>query len=216
MLDKKCCQGFYVGMRDLEVLTDPGAATQVLDPVRGRLLAAAGEPVSAAQLATAVGLSRQKVNYHLRVLERHGLVRQVEERRWGGITERLVVATAVSYVVSPEALGEVGGDPRRVGDRLSARYLVALAARAVREVGDLLRRAGRDDKRVATLSVDAEVRFASAAQRAAFTDELGAAVRSLVARYHSADAPDGREHRLLLAVYPVPPAGDIDMDEEPS
>lgn len=191
-------------MRDIEVLTDPGAAAQVLDPVRRRLLAAAGEPVSAARLATVVGLTRQKVNYHLRALERHGLVRQVEQRQWGGITERLVVATAVSYVVSTEALGEVGGDPRRVTDRLSARYLVALAARAVREIGGLVRRADQEDRHVATFALDADVWFATAADRAAFADELGAAVRSLVARYHASEPAEGREHRLIVGVYPAP------------
>src|SRR5918998_671013 len=102
------------------------------DPVRARLLGELAEPRSAAMLAERVGLTRQKVNYHLRTLESHGLVRVAEERRWGGLTERLLVATAASYVVSPGALGEAASDPRR-GDRLSTRYLIALGARLVRE-----------------------------------------------------------------------------------
>ena len=57
----------------------------------------------------------------------------VEERLWGGLTERLMVATAASYVVSPAALGPIGADPARNNDRLSASYLLALAARIVRE-----------------------------------------------------------------------------------
>src|SRR5262245_43212660 len=97
-------------------------------------------PASAATLATRVGLSRQKVNYHLRALEAHGLVRLAEERKWGGLTERLLVATAASYVVSPGALGRVAEHPKREIDRLSASYLIALGARLVREVGDLVRR----------------------------------------------------------------------------
>ncbi|WP_147915946.1 winged helix-turn-helix domain-containing protein [Ruania zhangjianzhongii] len=191
-------------MQDMQIVTDPKAAALLLDPVRRQLLAAAGEPASAAQLAQRVGLSRQKVNYHVRALEERGLLQQVEERRWGGITERLLVATAISYVVSPEALGEVRADPRKVTDRLSAQYLVALATRAVREVGELLRRAGAEGQQVATLSVDSVVRFRSAGERAQFADDLGAAVRSLVARYHAADAADGREHRLVIAVHPIP------------
>jgi len=38
-----------------------------------------------------------KVNYHLHALEGHGLVRLAQERKWGGLTERLLVATAASY-----------------------------------------------------------------------------------------------------------------------
>jgi len=89
----------------------------------------------------------------VRALEAHGLVRLAGERRWGGLTERRLVATATSYVVSPAALGEVASDPARTADRLSARYLVALAARVVREVGALARRSDEQDKRLATLAV---------------------------------------------------------------
>jgi hypothetical protein len=131
----------------------------------------------------------------LSLLEAHGLVRIAEERRWGGLTERLLVATAASYVVSPSALGTPAAD------RLSARYLIALAARLVREVAALARRADREGKRLATLGLDTEIRFRSAADRAAFTDDLTAAVTALVSRYHH---DDGRPHRLVVAAHPLP------------
>src|SRR5690349_7545317 len=134
-------------MVDLRVIDDPASASVALDPVRSRLLSElrAPEGVSAATLAGRMGLPRQKVNYHLRTLEAHGLVRVAGKKRWGGLIERRLVATASSYVGSPSALGPVAADPaREVGgrgmDRLSASYLVALAARVVREVGQLLRR----------------------------------------------------------------------------
>lgn len=191
---------------DVEVIDDPAAAVVALDPVRARLLAELAEPGSAATLAARVGLTRQKVNYHLRALEAHGLVRLAEERRWGGLTERLLVATAASYVVSPGALGEAASDPGRTSDRLSARYLIALAARIVREVGSLVRRADQQNKRLATLALDTEIRFRSASERAAFTDELAATISSLVSRYHDESAPGGRPHRLLVASHPLPHA----------
>lgn len=191
-------------MRDVEVIEDQAAAVVALDPVRARLLAALTAPASAAQLVGQVGLTRQKINYHLRALEAHGLVRQSEERRWGGLTERFMIATASAYVVSPDALGTGASDPSRTPDRLSARYLIALAARAIREVGGLARRADEQRKRLATFGLDTEIRFRSAAERAAFTDELVAAVGSLVATYHDANAPEGRAHRLLVLAHPIP------------
>ena len=90
-------------MLDIQVIDDPAAATVALEPMRSRLLSELVVPASAATLATRVGLARQKVNYHLRALEAHGLVRLAEERKWGGLTERLLVATASSYVVSSSA-----------------------------------------------------------------------------------------------------------------
>lgn len=193
-------------MVDLRVIDDPAAASVALDPVRSRLLSELRSPegASAATLAGRMGLPRQKVNYHLRTLEKHGLVRVAGRKRWGGLTERRLVATASSYVVSPGALGPVAADPDRGMDRLSASYLVALAARVVREVGQLLRKSEELDKRLATLSIDTEVRFRSAQDRAAFSRELTAAVAALVARYHDESAEGGRRHRLIVGAYPTP------------
>ena len=191
-------------MVDLRVIDDPASASVALDPVRSRLLSELRTPVSAAGLAGRIGLPRQKVNYHLRTLEKHGLVRVDSKKRWGGLTERRLVATASSYVVSPGALGPVAADPARGMDRLSASYLVALAARVIREVGQLLRKSEELDKRLATLSIDTEVRFRSAEDRAAFSSELTAAVAALVARYHDDAAPNGRRHRLMIGAYPMP------------
>lgn len=191
-------------MLDIQVIEDPAAAAAALAPMRSRLLAALAEPASAATLAARVGLARQKVNYHLNALESHGLVHLAEERQWGGLKERLLVATAASYVVSPGALGPVAADANRTVDRLSAGYLIALGARVVHEVGDLVRRASRTGRRFATLSLDAEVRFRSAAERAAFSDELSQAVIRLVSKYHDESAPAGRVHRLVVVAHPLP------------
>ncbi len=95
------------------MIDDPAAASVSLDPVRLRLLAALVEPGSATSLAAKIGLARQKVNYHLRTLEQHGLVELVELRRRGNMTERVMQATAASYVISPAALGASAPDPSR-------------------------------------------------------------------------------------------------------
>ncbi len=170
------------GVLDVEVIEDPAAAVVALDPVRARLLSELAEPASAATLADRVGLTRQKVNYHLRALEAWGLVTVAEERLWGGLTERLLVATAAS-------------DPGRSADRLSARYLIAVGARIVREVGRLARSGD-----AATLSLDAELRLKPAG-RAAFAEELTRLVTELASRHHD---EGGEPHRLLAAAHPIP------------
>jgi DNA-binding transcriptional ArsR family regulator len=191
-------------MVEVEVIGDPATATVALDPVRSRILSELSEPASAATLATRLGIARQKVNYHLRALEAHRLVQVAEKRQWGGLTERLLVATAASYVVSPSAMGPVATDPDRSTDRLSASYLIALAARIVREVSDLVRRSKKIGKHLPTLSLDTEIRFRSAADRASFSKDLAEAVTKLVSRYHDASAPGGRAHRLVVVAHPLP------------
>lgn len=191
-------------MIDVALIEDPAAATVALDPIRSRLLSELAEPASAAMLAERVGLARQKINYHLRTLEAHGLITVANERLWGGLNERLMVATAASYIVSPKAMGPVSVDPNQKIDRLSASFLVALGARVVHEVSDLVRRAAAVGKALATLAVDTEVRFRSAADRAAFTSELTEVITKLVAKYHDESAPGGRTHRLVLMAHPTP------------
>jgi DNA-binding transcriptional ArsR family regulator len=192
-------------MLDVAVIEDPAVAAVSLDPTRARLLAELAEPASATALADRVGLARQKVNYHLRALERHGLVTLVEERRKGNMTERVLRATAASYVISPAALAAVAPDPGRFPDRLSARWLLAVAARLVRDVGILITGAARAGKPVATFAIEGEVRFASAADRAAFAEEVARTVTALVGRYHDESAVGGRTHRVVVAIHPAVP-----------
>ncbi|MET9002170.1 helix-turn-helix domain-containing protein [Amycolatopsis sp. Hca4] len=192
-------------MFPVAVIEDAAAAEVSLDPVRARLLAELAEPASATMLAARVGLPRQKVNYHLRALESHGLVELVEERRKGNVTERMMQATAASYVISPTALAAVQPDPARSPDRLSARWLLAVAGRLVRDVGLLITGAAKARQRLATFALDGEVRFASAADRAAFAEELTAAVTALVGKYHDETAEKGRPYRVVVAVHPSVP-----------
>jgi DNA-binding transcriptional ArsR family regulator len=195
-------------MADVAVIEDPAAAVVALDPRRSRLLAAlADEPASAAAVAARVGLPRQQVGYHLKALQDQGLVIEVGQRHHGGITERILAASARGYVVSPAAMGTAGVDHTRVPDRFSGAYLVALAARAVREVGELLRGAERAGKRLPTLSIDTEVRFASADDRAACAGELAQAVRAIAARYHNESSPGGRWYRVVAFSHPAPRKG---------
>jgi hypothetical protein len=111
----------------------------------------------------------------------------------------VVRASAAAYVISPAALAAVAPDPARSPDRLSARWLLALAARLVRETGALINGAARAGKPLATFGLDAEVRFARPADRAAFIGELTDALAGIVSRYHS---ETGRPHRVIVAVHP--------------
>jgi len=199
-------------MLDVAVIDDPAAAEVTLDPIRTRLLAELVEPGSATMLAARTGLPRQKVNYHLRELERHGLIELVEERRKGNVTERVMRATAASFVISPAVLAAMQPDPARSPDRLSARWLLALAARLVRDVGTLIAGASKAGKPLATFALEGEVRFASPADRTAFATELTSVITALISKYHDEDAERGRDHRVIVAIHPSIPAESADKE----
>ncbi|HEX6883292.1 MAG TPA: helix-turn-helix domain-containing protein [Planctomycetota bacterium] len=188
----------------LRVLDDPRALAAALSPLRRRLLAELGRaPDSATGLARRLGLPRQRLNYHLRALEDSGLVELFEERQRRGCVERSLRVTARAFVIDPAVLGSHPADPEAIQDRFSSSYQIAAAARLLRELTQLQRGAERAKKPLATLTLETEVRFASAARRAAFAEELGAAVAALAARYQD-DAPASRAYRLVLAAHPKP------------
>ncbi|MDZ7913289.1 MAG: helix-turn-helix domain-containing protein [Rhodococcus sp. (in: high G+C Gram-positive bacteria)] len=189
-------------MLEVAVIDRPAAAEASLDPIRQRILAELAVPGSASSLAPRVGLTRQKVNYHLRTLEEHGLVELVEERKRGNMTARIMHASAASYVISPAAMSALAPDPSRFPDQLAARWLVTLAVRIVREVGELIAGATAAGKPLASFVIDSEITFATAAARAAFAGELGESINSLVAKYHGGNSEGGRKHRLVVALHP--------------
>ena len=187
-------------MDDVRVLADAAAVEAALDPIRASILAALSEPASATTVAAAVGSTRQKVNYHLKALEAHGLVEMAEERVWGGITERLMCRSARRLVVAPNVLQHTAIDPDDVADRLSAAYLIAVNARTVSEVGAITANTATGTH-LATLTIDTVIGFRSPEDRATFATDLQSAVTALIARYHH---NDGRPHRLTVSSYPRP------------
>ncbi len=190
--------------QNLALIDDPAAAAALLDPVRSRVLEMLQSPDSATGVARKLGLPRQRLRYHVKELERHGLIRHVEDRRKGNCVERLMQATARRYFISPAAVGGLGMDPEVVRDRFSSEYLIAIAGRTLEEVTKL--RVGADEagKKLPTLTLDTEVRFASPASQGAFVDELSNTLAALIRKYHRPRAATGRSFRFVAAGYPAP------------
>jgi DNA-binding transcriptional ArsR family regulator len=190
-------------------------AAVLLRPLRTRILEMLAEPQSAAGLARTLDVARQNVGNHLKQLEKHGLVELVEEKKVGNCVERIVRATGRAYLVSAEALGSLAQGAAEATDRFSAAYVIAVAARMLREVSRLRQAADDAGKRLATLTLETEIRFASAADRTAFAKELAHEVARLTARYHDESAPRGRMHRIVAFAYPKPADTDPESPSAP-
>jgi DNA-binding transcriptional ArsR family regulator len=192
-------------MATVQVVNDPRHAAMLAAPVRQRILEALEEPGSATTIARALGMTRQLVAYHVRQLETHGFVELVREEPRRGCTERIVRRTSRYLVASPSVLAP-GIDPRKLKDKFSAGYLIALASRMAQEVGDAQAAAEKAGKRLPTLSTDMEIRLRSPAEREAFAEELLGAIASLAAKYHDETHPDGRTYRVVVAAHPIRPS----------
>lgn len=188
----------------VDVIEDPKRAQVLLDSTRLELLANLAEPSSAAALARRLDLPRQRVNYHLRELEGQELIALVEEKRKGSCVERIYQRTGQSYVISTAALGAIGTMPDDISDRFSSAYQIALASRAIRDLGKMQGGAMAAGKKLPTFALEVDVRFASADKRNEFAEEVAASIADLVRKYHDAKVPRGREFRFYLGAYPKP------------
>ena len=177
------------------VLDRSETVAAALSPIRRRMIELLVDPQSASSLARALDLPRQKVNYHLRELERHGLVGLVEERRRRGLVERFYQVSGGLLLVDPQLLAPEA--PPTI-DEHAAERLATTAARAVHDVGALMREAAAAGERLATFTVESEMTFATPGDLRAFVAEL----THLVAKYDRPNASGGRRHRLIAMSHP--------------
>ena len=189
-------------MPTVQLVDNARDAALLAAPLRQRILEALDEPGSASTLAKKLGIARQLAAYHVRQLEQHGFVELVREEPRRGCTERIVRRTAQYLVASPHVLAP-GIDPRKLKDKFSAGYLIALASRMAQEVGEAQAAAEKSGKRVPTLSTDFEIRLRSPAEREAFAEELVAALAGIAAKYHDETHPDGRTYRVVVGAHPI-------------
>jgi DNA-binding transcriptional ArsR family regulator len=182
-------------------LIDDAAAVQVLShPLRLQILEALHEPRSAASVARQLGHTRQNTNYHLRELERAGLVDKTGEHRVGNFMETLYKAKARTLVLSPRLTWGGPARPEALASQASLARLVGLAERLGRDAVVLLDRAAFEGELIPSAAVEAEVRLRDEEARAAFLDDLVAAVGQLAKKY---GAKSGEPFRVSLAAYPM-------------
>src|ERR671931_1869703 len=209
-----------MGAQPLDIIDDPTRARVALQPIRLRILHLLERPQSAPQLAKTTGMPRQRVLYHLRKLEAQRLVEAQEHGSVGRRIDRSYVRAATSYAIAPKTLGGVAVDLRTVADAFSSAYLSAVAGRALNDLAALGRAAAARGKRVPTLTLETDVRFATPADQKRFADELTTALATLAAKYHHPDAPQGRTFRVFACGYPAVPSratehqvgGEADME----
>ena len=186
----------------LNLIQDSRIANTIMNPLRIEMLQKLQHEGSATTLAKELGLPRQKVNYHLRELEKNGLVEQIGERKKGNCIERIVRATAKSYIINPETLGPLAVEPGEIKDKFSSTYLLAVASKIIQELALLRTRAHKAKKKLPTMTLQTEIKFENAAARNAFAEELTQTVAKLTMKYHKENAPRGRIFKFILGSYP--------------
>ncbi|MDF2983021.1 MAG: ArsR family transcriptional regulator [Devosia sp.] len=181
------------------LIEDAGKARQAMTPLRLKMLALLRQPGSAATLAAALELPRQKVGYHLHALEKAGLVAPAGERQRRGFIERLFVAKGGSFVVDPSIFGAPPAVEKQ--DRFAADHLVARSAETVREVTRMQAAAADEGTRLLTFTIEADVGFATPQDVEVFAERLTAMLAGLAGEF--APKGEGRRYRLLIGGHPA-------------
>jgi DNA-binding transcriptional ArsR family regulator len=181
------------------VVESPEQAMALLNPLRAEILSRLAEPASAAEVARGINEIPQRVNYHLKALEKVGLVRRVGSRQVRNLVEVLYLAIARTYILS-EGLNWPGQTVQQMKDQGSLSHLVHTAERIKRDALLLMERSDQQEE-IPSATLDTRIQLASAEQRGAFVEEYVQLVNQLVEKYQT--TTDGQEtYQVILAVYP--------------
>ena len=189
-------------MNALRIISDFEVAAQILNPERQELLDLLKESHSASSLARITHRPRQQINYHLHELEKRGFLKHVEDRKRGNCIERVLIRTNDTIYFSPEILGKFAPAPEHEPDKLSASYLLASAVKIIRDLGKLIPKANAAKKKIATLTLTADISFESPEDRAKFATEVTDALARITAKYNK-ETPTSRKFTWMLGAYPA-------------
>jgi len=187
---------------DVSVVNDVETAAKLLNPIRLQILENLQVPNSASGLSKIIELPRQRINYHLKELEKRGMIDFIEEKRKGNVNERFLRASSKYYLVNIDAVGNLPTDQKDLKDQFSSTYLLAMASHLIDEVATLKTKASSTNKRLSTFSLQTEVRFASVEKLNRFTEELSQTIAKLASEYHDENSTEGRDYKFYLASHP--------------
>lgn len=108
-------------MQNLMTLTTVEQLQAMAHPIRLHVLRLlAGEPRTNKQLAARIGISPGRLHFHVRELERAGLIVLVEERPRGGVIEKYYQAAAENFTLGHQLGIPAAVDTTFVGATLEA------------------------------------------------------------------------------------------------
>lgn len=196
--------GLAAEIAETYMVTSTEQAVALLNPLRAEILSGMTEPVSAAEIARSMGETPQKINYHLKALEKVGLVHRVGSRQIRNLVEVLYRAAAKTFVLS-ESLGLPAEAIQHMKDQGSLAHLITVSERIKKDALRLMQHSDKEEH-VPSASLHTRVSLSDEGRRKAFVEEYVQLVRKLTEKYQTEGEADDAYH-VLLAVYPDLPEG---------
>lgn len=191
-------------MQDVLYIETVDQAAALLTPFRIDLLKQLAEPRTCPDLAATFDSTAQKIYYHVKALEKAGLVEKVEEHRVRGVVEGVYQAKARSYWLAPRLVGQLGGKTS-AQDQTSLRFLLTLAEEVHDDIGHLGQKS-EAGTHVPSLGLSAQIYLPDGDRRAAFLNDVQTAFQDLARQYGLPAGETGETSsalfRVVLACYP--------------
>lgn len=173
----------------------------LLNPLRAEILNRLVEPASAAEVARMINETPQRINYHLKALEKVGLARRVGTRQVRNLVEVLYQAIARTFVLS-ESLNWSPETVQKMKDQGSLSHLITTSERMKRDALLLMERSDENTE-IPSATLETNIRLQSQEQRQEFVQEYVKLVKELVEKYQISSGSKAEEaYNVVLAVYP--------------
>jgi DNA-binding transcriptional ArsR family regulator len=192
-------------MQDVLYIENVDQVAALLTPIRIDLLKRLDVPRTCPELAEIFDATPQKIYYHVKALEKAGLVEKIEEHRVRGVVEGVYQAKARSYWLAPQLVGQIGGS-KTARDQTSLRMLLGLTEEMQGDIGRLGQQS-EAGKNIPSLSLSGQLYLPDGERRAAFLEEVGQVFAELGRKYGlPPDEADsdlvGKTFKFVLACYP--------------
>lgn len=90
-------------MKEVHILDTLEEVNIVSDPIRLKIIMTLGAtPKTAQDLSDALGVSRSKIHYHLKILEQNGIIEVVDTELINGITQKYFLPVAKAFIPNSE------------------------------------------------------------------------------------------------------------------
>ncbi|HID7758766.1 TPA: ArsR/SmtB family transcription factor [Clostridioides difficile] len=90
-------------MKEVHILNTLEEINIVSDPIRLKIIMTLGAtPKTAQDLSDALGVSRSKIHYHLKILEQYGIIEVVDTELINGITQKYFLPVAKAFIPNSE------------------------------------------------------------------------------------------------------------------
>lgn len=186
------------------VVDNPEQAKALLNPLRGEILAQLNEPASATEVSKAINETPQRVNYHLKSLQKVGLVKQVGTRNVRNLVEVLYQSIAKTFIMS-ESLGWSDEIVRRLKDQSSLAHLVTVSERIRKDALTLLEQSD-NNMEIPSASLQTKVVLPKKEDRNQFLNEYVDLVKKLAEKYQ-VEETTSEKYTVMLSIYPEPIGG---------